>query len=213
MEAADRDALMRVGRWPPPPPQPESWFWRPDDHWPKDWTLTGYDLASFRGGLSVTQRVLAGQLGVPTVEISRAEAKPMEKLRPALQVSVKEEMERALAARLARRQAAILRMQEKAIEPVAQAEPVMMAPVEADTLEPVTAATAAPTPASQDASPEPEALTGADLARWRSAASLSQRQAAAQLGVAHGTVAKAELAVEKALGEQLNRALREAQRG
>ncbi len=66
---------------------------------------------------------------------------------------------------------------------------------------------------SPDVSPEPEALTGADLARWRSAASLSQLQAAAQLGVAHGTVAKAELAAEKALGEQLNRSLREAQRG
>ena len=114
MEAADREALMRVGRWPPPPPQPESWFWRPDDHWPKDWTLTGYDLASLRGSLCVSQRVLAGQLGVPTIEVSRAEAKPKEKLRPALQVSVKEEMERAYAARLALGQAAIARTQEKA---------------------------------------------------------------------------------------------------
>ena len=207
MDAADREALMRVGRWPPPP-EPESWFWRPDDHWPRDWTLTGYDLASFRGSLTVSQRVLAGQLGVPTVEVSRAEAKPKEKLRPALQVSVKEEMERAYAARLARRQAAIARMQEKATEPAVQAAPVVMAPAEAAAPERTAATSAAPPSVSSDASPEPEALTGADLARWRSAAGLSQRQAAAQLGVAHGTVAKAELAPDKALGEQLDRALR-----
>ena len=147
------------------------------------------------------------------VEVSRAEAKPREKLRPALQVSVKEEMERAYAARLARRQAAIARTQEKAAEPAVQAEPVVMATTEAAAPEPITATCAAQTPVSSDASPVPEPLTGADLARWRSAASLSQRQAAAQLGVAHGTVAKAELAVKKALGEQPNRALREAQRG
>ena len=89
-----------------------------------------------------------------------------------------------------------------------QSEPVVVAPAEA-----VTAAPAYSSPAYLSASTAPEAPTGVDLARWRSAASLSQRQAAAQHGVAHGMVAKAEFAVEKALGEQLNRALREAQRG
>lgn len=51
-------------------------------------------------------------------------------------------------------------------------------------------------------------LTGADLVRWRSAQGLSQRQAAERLGVAHGTVAKAEIAPEKVLGELLAVALR-----
>ena len=111
-------------------------------------------------------------------------------------------MKRALAARLAGRQAVVALTQEKAAEAAVQAEPVAVAVI-----------SPASVPMSLDASPEPEALTGADLARWRSAASLSQRQAAAQLGVAHGTVAKAELAVKKALGEPLNRALREAKRG
>ena len=126
----------------------------------------------------------------------------MKELRPALQVSVKEEMKRALAARLAGRQAVVALTQEKAAEAAVQAEPVAAVVI-----------SPAPVPVSPDASPEPEALTGADLARWRSAASQSQRQAAAQLGVAHGTVAKAELAADRALGEQLNRALQEAQRG
>ena len=128
------------------------------------------------------------------VEVSRAEAKPREKLRPALQVSVKEEMKRALAARLAGRQAVVALTQEKAAEAAVRMEPVAAAVI-----------SPASVLVSLDASPPPEALTGADLACWRSAA--------AQLGVAHGTVAKAELAADKALGEQLNRALREAQRG
>ena len=95
--------------------------------------------------------------------------------------------------------------QEKGEE---QSERVVVAPAEK-----VTALPADSSPAYLIASTAPEAPTGVDLARWRSAASLSQRQAAAQVGVAHGTVAEAELAVEKALGEQRNWALREAQRG
>ena len=89
-----------------------------------------------------------------------------------------------------------------------QSEPVVVAPAEA-----VTAAPAYSSPASMNASAAAEAISGVDLARWRSAASLSQRQAAAQHSVVRGMVVKAEFAVEKALGEQLNRALREAQRG
>ena len=87
-------------------------------------------------------------------------------------------------------------------------EPVVVAPAEE-----VTALPAYSSPASMNASAAAEAISGVDLARWRSAASLPQRQAAVQVGVAHGTVAKAAFAVEKALGEQLNRALREAQCG
>ena len=89
-----------------------------------------------------------------------------------------------------------------------QSEPVVVAPAEA-----VRAAPAYSSPASMNASAAAEAISGVDLARWRSAASLSQRQAAAQHSVVRGMVVKAEFAVEKALGEQLNRALREAQRG
>ncbi|MCA9488762.1 MAG: hypothetical protein H6738_20300 [Alphaproteobacteria bacterium] len=170
IEAADRAALMSVGRWPPPlEPLPGSLFWSPDAHWPKDWDLTGFDLAMFRGRLNVTQRVLAGQLGVDTVEVARAEANPKQKVRPALQVALdgliadfRREQERSCAA--------------------AQAGDVSGTP-------------SAP-------------LTGGELARFRSERGLSQRQAAEILGVAHGTVAKAELAPEKALGEQLDRALR-----
>jgi hypothetical protein len=50
-------------------------------------------------------------------------------------------------------------------------------------------------------------LTGRDLSRFRAARSLSQRGAAELLGVAHGTVAKAELLPDKPLAEQLERAL------
>ncbi|MCB9694322.1 MAG: hypothetical protein H6736_21135 [Alphaproteobacteria bacterium] len=169
IEAADRAALMSVGRWPPPPePRPGSLFWSPDAHWPKEWNLTGFDLAMFRGRLNVTQRVLAGQLGVDTVEVARAEAKPKEKVRPALQVA----LDRAMAD---------LRRENERRRAAAQAG---------------------------DASGAPSALTGGELARFRSERGLSQRQAAEILGVAHGTVAKAELVPDKALGEQLDRALR-----
>jgi hypothetical protein len=99
MEAADRSALMQVARWPPPPARPGDPLWRAGAHWPSHWTLTGYDLAIFRGFLNVSQRVLAGQIGVPTVEITRAEARPQDKVRPALQVAVREAMDEAKRAR------------------------------------------------------------------------------------------------------------------
>jgi hypothetical protein len=60
-------------------------------------------------------------------------------------------------------------------------------------------------PDAADAADRP--LTGRDLLRFRAARSLSQRGAAELLGVAHGTVAKAELLPDKALAEQLERAL------
>lgn len=50
-------------------------------------------------------------------------------------------------------------------------------------------------------------LTGADLARWRAQRGLTQRVAAELLGVAHGTVGKAELLPGKPLGEALSAAL------
>lgn len=166
IEDADRAALVSVGRWPPPEPQAESLFWSPDAHFPKEWDLTGFDLAMFRGRLNVTQRVLAGQLGVEAVEVARAEAKAKEKVRPALQVA------------LLRALADFRRDNARSV----------------GTAAPGTAPTAA--------------LTGADLGQFRAQRGLSQRQAAGILGVAHGTVAKAELVPDKALGEQLARALR-----
>ena len=70
----------------------------------------------------------------------------------------------------------------------------------------------APTPTAvhprrASASPPTAALTGADLAAWRSTRGLTQRPAAALLGVAPSTVAKAELLPGKVLGEQLQVAL------
>ena len=170
IEEADRAALMAAGRWPPPEPRPDSPFWSPEDHWPKTWTLTGFDLAELRGRLRVTQRVFAGQLGVETVEVARAEAQPRDRVRPALQVALR----RVLDEQMRRR---------------------------------------APAAVEGARTPTEAPLTGADLAAFRAGSGLTQRQAAALLGVAHGTVAKAELAADKALGEQLDRALRLVGRG
>jgi len=50
-------------------------------------------------------------------------------------------------------------------------------------------------------------LTGGDLARWRAARGITQRDAAAELGVAPSTVAKAELVPSKQLGEHLQSAM------
>jgi hypothetical protein len=60
-------------------------------------------------------------------------------------------------------------------------------------------------PDAADAADRP--LTGRDLSCFRAARSLSQRGAAELLGVAHGTVAKAELLPDKPLAEQMERAL------
>jgi hypothetical protein len=53
-------------------------------------------------------------------------------------------------------------------------------------------------------------LTGVDLKRWREDAKLSQRQAAERLGVAHGTVGKAEAVASAALPPALLDALTRA---
>lgn len=196
IEAADRAALMSVGRWPPPPSRPDSPFWTADADWPADWTLTGYDLAIFRGHLNVSQAVFAGQVGVPTVEIARAEAKPKAKVRPALQVAVRAAMEEARKARETRLAAEVVGTVRASPVAAVAGGPTAVGPVDA------------PGPAA----PERGALTGADLARWRAAAGLTQREAAAKLGVAHGTVAKAELASGKQLGKQMEEALEAARR-
>ncbi len=188
MEAADRSALMQVARWPPPPARPGDLLWRADAHWPSHWTLTGYDVAIFRGFLNVSQRVLAGQVGVPTVEITRAEARPQDKVRPALQVAVREAMDEAKRARE--------RVTARAeVTPVVTAGGEDLARVDRGA-------------SSQAGMPTGDELTGADLARWRATAGLTQRQAAVKLGVAHGTIAKAELASGKQLGKQMEEALR-----
>ncbi len=68
---------------------------------------------------------------------------------------------------------------------------------------------------SQEAKPRPEhaerqpapTYTGADIIRFRDKHSLTQRAAAERLGVAHGTVAKAECAPQKPLGPTLQEAM------
>ncbi|MEQ1564651.1 MAG: helix-turn-helix domain-containing protein [Myxococcota bacterium] len=110
---------------------------------------------------------MAGQLGVPTIEVARAEGDPREKVRPALQVALM----RAIAE--------------------------------------FRSAGAGPTTPPGTVTP---ALTGADLVRFREAHGLTQRQAAERLGVAHGTVAKAELLPSQPLRDRLQDALRAALR-
>lgn len=84
---------------------------------------------------------------------------------------------------------------------------------------PVTVPTA-PVPTPRPTRPGPRAqarpgvgeqlLSGHDLVRWRGQQGITQRAAAERLGVAPSTVAKAELAPSKQLGEQLQAALRAA---
>jgi hypothetical protein len=63
-------------------------------------------------------------------------------------------------------------------------------------------------PGTASAGPQPEAsYTGADIIRFREEHSLTQRAAAERLGVAHGTVAKAERAPDKPLGPTLQEAM------
>jgi hypothetical protein len=190
MEAADRSALMQVARWPPPPARPGDPLWRADAHWPSQWTLTGYDVAIFRGFLNVSQRVLAGQIGVPTVEITRAEARPQDKVRPALQVAVREAMDEAKRARERG-------MAKAEVVLVARAGEAGVARVEEPASMTVSVATGGE-------------ITGADLARWRAAAGLTQQAAADRLGVRQGTVSKAERRVTTLLRPALREALRAA---
>ncbi len=78
------------------------------------------------------------------------------------------------------------------------------------------APTSAAASRAEPAKVAPPALTGADLVRWRKQRGLTQRAAATLLGVAHGTVGKAEMVPRRALGEALTVALgrvREGERG
>ncbi len=86
---SDREALESAGRFPIPGPKNPTGVWRPDDEWPEEWTLTGFDLAVFRGRVRVTQKVLAGQLGVEQGTISKAESAVKAKLGPTLQVALR----------------------------------------------------------------------------------------------------------------------------
>lgn len=181
IEQADRAALTAAGWWPPMGPPRDSVLWSPYQDWPKDWTLTGIDLASLRGRLGVTQAVMAGHLGVETGEVARAEAKVRERVRPALQVALKRALVEFLAAHAPR------------TPPTASPE-------------------ALPSWAEASGTPGPAVLTGADLARYREAQAISQREAAERFGVAHGTVAKAELLPAQPLGERLQMALQAALR-
>jgi len=63
-----------------------------------------------------------------------------------------------------------------------------------------------PPPAAEPATQQP-LLTGADLAAWRKRLSLNQQAAALRLGVAQGTISKAERRGAKPLGPALQRAL------
>ncbi len=182
---ADRLALASVGRFPPTAEERQRPFWKPDADWPAEWSITGFDLSMFRGRINVTQKVLAGKLEVPVVEVVRAESRPKDKVRPALQVAVRREIDEFRAANLR-------------VGPAAET---------------VGVAAHSSVPGSVRVTAAGGGLVGADLARFRAERDLSQRQAAVLLGVAHGTIAKGELAPAKALGEQLQAALAAAVRG
>ncbi len=62
-------------------------------------------------------------------------------------------------------------------------------------------------PADAGVSQHKEALTGADLASWRERLGLNQKAAAQRLGVAQGTISKAESKRTKLLGPSLREAL------
>jgi DNA-binding XRE family transcriptional regulator len=112
---------------------------------------------------------MAGQIGVPTVEITRAEARPQDKVRPALQVAVRDAMDEA----------------KKAWERVTSGRKGVDAGGASATRR--EASVGAPATNAVEAAP-----TGADLARWRAGARLTQQRAADILGVRQGTASKAE---------------------
>ena len=182
---ADRLALASLGRFPPTAEERQRPSWKPDADWPAEWSITGFDLSMFRGRINVTQKVLSGQLEVPVVEVVRAESRPKDKVRPALQVAVRRAIDEFRAA-------------NRRVASVGEA---------------MTVTTPLPMAVGARVTTAGGGLVGADLARLRVDRGLSQREAAVLLGVAHGTIAKGELAPAKALGEQLQTALREALRG
>jgi DNA-binding transcriptional regulator YiaG len=207
---ADRLALASVGRWPPSGPAPGHPFWSRDHDWPAEWTLTGLDLARFRGRINVTQKVLAAQLGVPTAQVADLERRPREKVGPAMQIALRRAMDVVEADERKRREAA-------ATERAAQASAATseQAPTRATASPAVASPSPAPAVAEQPAVQGPAApapvtpvVTGADLARLRAERRLSQRQFAEQLGVGYGMVAKTEVAGSEPLGERMREAVR-----
>lgn len=85
--------------------------------------------------------------------------------------------------------------------------------VESDGCAPAKVSAAAPAPDPPERQAGIGAPTGDDLVRFRQAHGLTQREAAARLGVAHGTVGKAEAAPGRPLSPQLAEALLAASGG
>lgn len=204
---ADKLALASVGRWPPIGPAPGHPLYTRDQDWPPEWTLTGLDLAQFRGRIHVTQKLLAAQLRVPTSEIANLEARPREKVGPAMQIALRRAMD-VVEAQYRKRRAERESVREAG---AAAAAPTPVAPSSAIVPSvPVldSPASAPPSPAPTKATPDlASGFTGADLARLRAVRKLSQRQLADALGVGHGMVAKAEVAAAEPLGERMRAAV------
>ena len=198
----DQLALMSVGRWPPSGPPPGHPFWSRDQDWPAEWTLTGMDLARFRGRINVTQKVLAAQLGVETAVIADLERSPREKVGPAMQIALRKAMEVVGAEER--------RQREAAAERVVRAAPPVTVPAAPSVAAPDALASSVEGPRAaveSETAPAGPPLTGRDLARLRAERRLSQRQLAELLGVGHGMVAKAEVAASEPLGERMRRAV------
>lgn len=170
---------MSVGRWPPSGPPPGHPFYSRDQDWPADWSLTGLDLARFRGGIHVTQKVLAAQLGVSTTAIAGLERRPRQKVGPAMQIALRKAMDMVAAGERRKREEAAAERATRVVAVAAQAA----------------TSTAA------------VGMTGGDLARLRAERKLSQRQFAEVLGVGYGMVAKAEVAAAEPLGERMRTAV------
>lgn len=192
----DQLALTSVGRWPSTGPPPGHPFYSRDQDWPADWTLTGLDLARFRGGIQVTQKVLAAQLGVTTAVIAELEKKPREKVGPAMRVALRKAID------------VVAEQERRRRGEAAQAMPTTGAatkPGRMDTLGAANSAGASPRAQREPAAASNvlAAFTGGDLARLRTDRKLSQRQFAEVLGVGYGMVAKAEVAAGEPLGERM----------
>lgn len=189
---ADRLALASVGRWPPTPPERRGAFWSRDDDWPGEWTLTGGELGRFRGEINLTRAVLAAQLGVPSAVVKDAEMKPREKLGPAMQIAVRRAMDLERARRAEAREQRRVRAEQAAVPAltVEVIEGVGAAPAAAPAIEARAAA-----------------FTGADLAHFRTARGLTQKEAGELLGVEQGTISKGEAKGDAALGPVLQAAM------
>jgi len=219
LAAKDRAALELVGRWPPPPSNP---LRGPYDDWPETWTATGIDLASFRGALGVSQKVLAGEFGVDVAAVRAAEERPRQRLRPALQLALHNAHQERQARRFA---AAGLISGGPPLEPTPGTHepgaPEVSAPASPPALNPTPVeeraagvhqqehVTAPPPAATVSAPPLPTSPgpRGHELYAVRLRLGLTQRAFAERLGVAPSTVAKAEVAAAAPLNDTLRAAL------